>query len=887
MRTTQEIREEFLKYFEEQGHRRLPSSSLIPAEDPTLMFVNAGMVQFKNVFLGLEKREYDRAATAQKCLRISGKHNDFEAVGRTPRHHTFFEMLGNFSFGDYFKRDAISFAWEFITEVLKIPQEKLWVTIYKEDDEAGELWLQETALPKERLVKLGEKDNFWSMGDIGPCGPCTEIHYDRGEAYSCGENCGLGHCECDRYTEIWNLVFMQYNRDETGKLTPLPKPSVDTGMGLERIAAVLQGVDSNYETDLFKPLIGKVEERAGIPYDKGDPGFPFRVIADHIRSSSFLIADGVLPGNEGRGYILRRIIRRAVRYGRTLGLEKPFLHELVDTLEGLMGSAYPELTEKKDFIIKVLRVEEERFLETLSEGLQLTESILLEMKNQGRTIMKGEEAFQLYDTYGFPVELTEDVLKEHGCTLDSKGFREAMEAQRELTRIKSAKNEFRQSMSLSREFIKLQDTSFLGYDTMAAQGKIIGIFTVEGIPLDVLPADETGILITDQTPFYGESGGQIGDQGWLLWEEKPMARVEDARKSAEGRIYHIVTAMKDIRNGQPVLLQIEEERRRAIMRNHSATHLLHRALHQVLGEHATQKGSYVDDHYLRFDFSHYELLTEEELVRIEDAVNRYILSAAPVMTQNLPVSEAKKLGAMMIFGEKYGDTVRVVEMGEISKEFCGGTHVSNTSQIGSFRILGESSIGAGLRRIEAVTGLEVLRLAREKDSRLKDLSQVLKVPARELLPKAEQLVKELKELKDEKQKLSQEAAKAQAGQAAEKIRVIQGIPCIVESFDGKSMEELRDLADLYRDKCGSVLVVLGSREGAKASLLAAATKDLVAKGIHAGNIIRAIAPLVAGGGGGRAEMAQAGGKDPKGLEKALDQVENLIESIPGTGKMEV
>lgn len=887
MRTTQEIREEFLKYFEEQGHRRLPSSSLIPAEDPTLMFVNAGMVQFKNVFLGLEKREYDRATTSQKCLRISGKHNDFEAVGRTPRHHTFFEMLGNFSFGDYFKRDAIIFAWQFITEVLEIPQDKLWVTIYKEDDEAGELWLQETDLPRERLVKLGEKDNFWSMGDIGPCGPCTEIHYDRGEDYSCGENCGLGHCECDRFTEIWNLVFMQYNRDEAGRLTPLPKPSVDTGMGLERIAAVLQGVDSNYETDLFKPLIRKVEERSGMSYDKGDSGFPFRVIADHIRSSSFLIADGVLPGNEGRGYILRRIIRRAVRYGRTLGLEKPFLHELVETLENLMGSAYPELIEKKDFIIKVLRVEEERFLETLSEGLQLTESILREMQSQGRTVMKGEEAFLLYDTYGFPVELTEDVLMEHGCTLDAKGFREAMEAQRELTRIKSAKNDFRQSMSLSREFIKLQDTSFLGYEAMAVQAEIIGIFTMEGVPLEVLPAEESGIVITDRTPFYGESGGQIGDQGWLMADGIPLARVEDARKSAEGRIYHLVKATQEIRKGQEVLLQIEEERRRAIMRNHSATHLLHRALHQVLGEHATQKGSYVDAHYLRFDFSHYELLTEDELIRIEDAVNGFILSAAPVMTQNLPVSEAKKLGAMMIFGEKYGDTVRVVEMGEISKEFCGGTHVSNTSQIGSFRILGESSIGAGLRRIEAVTGLEVLHLSREKDNRLRELSQVLKVPLRELLPKAEHLLKELKELREEKQKLSLEAAKAQAGQAADKIRMIRGIPCIVEGFEGKSMEELRELADLYRDKSGSVLVVLGSREGSKASLLAAATKDLVAQGIHAGNIIRFIAPLVAGGGGGRADMAQAGGKDPEGLEKALGQVINLIESIPETGKMEV
>lgn len=879
MYSTTQIREKFLKYFEQKQHQRVASSSLIPAEDPTLMFVNAGMVQFKNVFLGLEERSYKRAASSQKCLRISGKHNDFEAVGRTPRHHTFFEMLGNFSFGDYFKKEAIEYAWEFLTQELKLPKDKLWVTIYEKDDEAGILWEKYTDINSDRIIKLGEKDNFWSMGDVGPCGPCTEIHYDRGPSYSCGDECGLGKCECDRITEIWNLVFMEFNRDEKGVLTPLPKPSVDTGMGLERIAAVMQSVDSNYETDLFQPIIKKIEKLVNLKYTSDDNGFPFRVIADHIRSSSFLIADGVLPSNEGRGYILRRILRRAVRYGKTLGLNKPFLFSLVDTLIELMGSAFPELVEKRDFIIKVLKVEEERFLETLNDGLILTENILKEMHKENRKVMSGEEAFQLYDTYGFPVELTEDVLKERNLELDKAGFNEAMKRQKELTRASSSKNDFKQNMTLANEFIKLEDTMFTGYDSMEEETEILGVYALNGEKISDINKENMKkelILITRRTPFYGESGGQIGDVGEVLVADKLVGKVLDAKKSPDGRIYHIVTFINELDFKKNVVLKLNKTRREAIMRNHSATHLLHRALNDVLGKHATQKGSFVDDKYLRFDFSHFENLTKDEIEKIEDKVNEYILAHADVGTSLLPVAEAKKIGAMAIFGEKYGDEVRVVTMGDISKEFCGGTHVKNTSHIGSFKVLSESSVGAGLRRIEACTGLETIIKSRESDHVLQNLSSILKVPSKEIQQKIQNLQKEIKELNLEKQKLNLELAKSAVNDSMDKVEEVNGIPLLIEEFEGKSMDELRTISDMYRDKIGSVLVVLGSKENGKVNLLVTATKDLIGKNVSAGSIIKVIAPIVGGGGGGRPDMAQAGGKLPEKLSLALKEVKNLL-----------
>ena len=876
MYSTAQIREKFLKYFEQKQHQRIASSPLIPAEDPTLMFVNAGMVQFKNVFLGLEERSYKRATSSQKCLRISGKHNDFEAVGRTPRHHTFFEMLGNFSFGDYFKKEAIEYAWEFLTVELKIPKDKLWVTIYEKDDEAGNLWKQYTDISVDRIIKLGEKDNFWSMGDVGPCGPCTEIHYDRGDSYSCGDECGLGKCECDRITEIWNLVFMEFNRDEKGVLTPLPKPSVDTGMGLERIAAVMQGVDSNYETDLFQPIIKKIEKLANLKYSSGDSSFPFRVIADHIRSSSFLIADGVLPSNEGRGYILRRILRRAVRYGKTLGLNKPFLYILVDTLIEVMGKAFPELIEKKDFIIKVLKVEEDRFLETLNDGLSLTENILKEMKNENRKVMTGEEAFQLYDTYGFPVELTEDVLKENKLELDKEGFIKAMEKQKEITRASSSKNDFKQNIVLANEFIKLEDTVFTGYESMEEETVILGVYTLNGEKIEDLSINKELILITQKTPFYGESGGQIGDIGKVYLDDKYIGEVLDAKKSTDGRIYHIVKFFIEFDINLSIILKLNKIRREAIMRNHSATHLLHKALNEVLGKHATQKGSFVDDKYLRFDFSHFENLTKTEIEMIEDKVNEYILAHSNVETSLLPVEEAKKIGAMAIFGEKYGDEVRVVTMGDISMEFCGGTHVKNTSHIGSFKVLSESSVGAGLRRIEACTGLETIKRARESERVLHDLSSQLKVPSKEIQHKILNLQKEIKELNLENQKLNTELAKTAVNESIDKVEEINGIPLLIEEFNGKTMDELRQISDMYRDKLGSVLVVLGSKENDKVNLLVSATKDLISKNVSAGSIIKAIAPIVGGGGGGRPDMAQAGGKLPEKLSQALMEVKNLL-----------
>ncbi len=876
MYTTLQIREKFLKYFESKHHQRVPSSSLIPAEDPTLMFVNAGMVQFKNVFLGLEERAYKRATTSQKCLRISGKHNDFEAVGRTPRHHTFFEMLGNFSFGDYFKKEAIEYAWEFLTKELKLPKEKLWVTIYDKDDETGNLWLTLTDIAPDRIVKLGEKDNFWSMGDVGPCGPCTEIHYDRGESYSCGEECGLGKCECDRITEIWNLVFMEFNRDEKGTLTPLPKPSVDTGMGLERIVAVMQSVNSNYDTDLFQPIIKKIEELTGIKYMNNDEGFPFRVIADHIRSSSFLIADGVLPSNEGRGYILRRILRRAVRYGKTLGLNKPFLFILVDTLIEIMGSAYSELIEKKDFIIKILKVEEERFLETLNEGIILTENILSEMRKENRLLMTGEEAFLLYDTYGFPVELTEDVVKENNFSLDKDGFIKAMSKQKELTRLSSSKHNFKQNIALAKEFIKLKNTVFTGYDNIDEETQILAIFSLTGKKLNKIIINEEVILITDKTPFYGESGGQIGDIGKIYLADHHVGDIIDTKKSADGRIYHIAKFFNNIEMSKKITLRVNKLRREAIMRNHSATHLLHKALNQVLGKHATQKGSFVDDKYLRFDFSHFENLTKSEIEKIEDLVNKYILEHVDVKIQILPVEEAKKIGAIAIFGEKYGDEVRVVTMGDISLEFCGGTHVKNSSYIGSFKILNESSVGAGLRRIEACTGLQTIKKTRELDALIHDLSGQLKVPPKEISLKIFNLQKELKELQTEKQKLNMALANIEVKKSLDKVEEIKGIPVLIEEFTGKTMEELRQISDIYRDKLGSVLVVLGSKDKEKVNLLVSATKDLVNKNVSAGSIIKTIAPIVGGGGGGRPDMAQAGGKLPDKLTQALMEVKNIL-----------
>ena len=876
MYTTDQIREKFLSYFESKNHRRVESSSLVPAEDPTLLFVNAGMVQFKNVFLGLETRDYKRATSSQKCVRISGKHNDFEVVGRTPRHHTFFEMLGNFSFGDYFKKDAIMYAWDFITNELGLPKEKLWVSIFEEDDEAGNFWNECTDIAAAHIVKLGAYDNFWSMGDIGPCGPCTEIHFDRGESYSCGPECGLEHCECDRFMEIWNLVFMQYNRDENGVLTPLPKPSVDTGMGLERIVSVMEGVNSNYDIDIFTPLLNQGSQLSGLPYDQGDSGFPFRVIADHARSASFLIADGVLPSNDGRGYVLRRILRRALRFGKIIGLNEPFLYKIVGTVVDTMGKTYSELEEKQAFIEKVVRIEEDRFLETLSDGLNIVASIIETMEAENRQMMSGEEAFNLYDTYGFPVELTEDILTEKNYTLDKAGFKIAMDKQKALAKKNSKKNEFAKSVALANVLGKLETTVFVGDETLDTEAKVLAICDLEGNLIDHIGGDEAAILVTDRTSFYGESGGQVGDSGYGYKDGNLIFNVKDTQKTQDGRIYQLIQGKDILEIGDTVTLKVDAARRKAIMRSHSATHLLHRALQEVLGEHASQKGSYVDDHYLRFDFSHFELLSQAELVKIEDLVNHYILSFSPVTIEVLSIAEAKKKGAMAIFGEKYGDhQVRVVTMGDLSMEFCGGTHVENTGEIGAFKILSEGSVGSGLRRIEAITGKNVIKYMQEREVFFDAIKNKLKVPEKEIIVKIEGLQKELKETQQSFQNLTMKLTESAASSIAENVTVINEIPVLIEKLEDRSMDDLKMLADTYRDKIGTVLVVLGSIEGDKVHLLIAASKDLKDK-VHCGQLIKSIAPIVDGSGGGRPDRAQAGGKNKDKIDEALEKVKTLV-----------
>ena len=700
MKSSQEIRQKFLDYFAKRGHKVVASSSLVPVNDPTLLFTNAGMNQFKDVFLGIDRRDYVRAVTAQKCVRAGGKHNDLDTVGRTARHHTFFEMLGNFSFGDYFKTDAIKFAWEFLTKELGLPPEKLWITIYTDDDEAYDIWHNVIGIRLERILRLGEKDNFWSMGDTGPCGPCSEIHYDRGADYACGhDNCALGVCDCDRWLELWNLVFMQFNRDEKGVMTPLPRPSIDTGMGLERIASVLQQVDSNFDTDLFTPLLARVEELTGRSYNRGDKGFPFRVIADHSRACTFLIADGVLPSNEGRGYVLRRILRRAVRFGKLLGLEEPFLYKMVATVVALMGAAFPEILEKQAFIEDIILSEEQRFLLTLSEGLKKVQEIIETVRAEQRMMINGEEAFLLYDTYGFPLDLTEDIAEENQLTVDQNSFNAMMEQQRE--RAKQANkgdNAFAYEQNVAELLNKVAPTDFVGYDTCQAEGTVQAI--IRGDEITDTARDEQVVLVLDKTAFYAESGGQVADKGEMEGLEAHI-RVLEVQKLAHWFL-HLVEVKGTIRTGESITLCVDQELRLDTARNHSATHLLHKALQLVLGSHAQQKGSLVAPDYLRFDFSHLKSLTEEELRRVEDLTNAAIRSDYPVSTDIASLDEAKQLGATALFGEKYGDRVRMVKMGDYSLELCGGTHVQRTGEIGLCKILTEGSVGSGLRRIDGL-----------------------------------------------------------------------------------------------------------------------------------------------------------------------------------------
>ena len=878
MWTSNRIRRTFIDYFRERGHTEVPSSSLVPINDPTLLFTNAGMNQFKDVFLGLDTRSYNRAVTAQKCVRAGGKHNDLDTVGRTPRHHTFFEMLGNFSLRDYFKEQAIIYAWELLTQVIGLSRENLWITIYQDDDEAFGLWQQVTGLTPERIIRLGEEDNFWSMGDTGPCGPCSEIMYDRGSEYSCGEECGIGVCDCDRWLEIWNLVFMQYNRDENGVMTPLPRPSIDTGMGLERLASILQNKNSNYDTDLFVPIIAQIEKLTGKEYDPAEAGFPFRVIADHSRSCLFLIADGVLPSNDGRGYVLRRILRRAVRFGKMLGIEEPFLYKNVDVIVETMKDAYPEIEEKQEFIKKVIRLEEERFFVTLSEGIKKLEEIIGVNRSQGLSQIKGEDAFMLYDTYGFPLDLTEDMAEENGLEVDTAGFDLMMAEQRQRARqANKTSNAFASERIIHDILALIPASDFVGYENYAAEGRILAMIKESDLVKNA--ADEEIMIITDRTPFYAESGGQTADSGTIKGQ-KGQLMVQDVQKIGTW-IIHYGYLNGSMEAGEEVHLENDRQKRLDTARNHTATHLLHKALREVLGEHAQQKGSLVEANRLRFDFTQLTPLTEQEVLEIENRVNRSIWNLYDLTTTLTDVKQAREMGAVALFGEKYGEEVRVVSIGDYSMELCGGTHVDNTGQIGLFKILSEASIGSGLRRIEAVTGSYAFEHLRQAENDLKRAALQLKTTPAEVNEKIEAVTKTIKEKEKEIEQLRGKMAQAGNEDIISQAVDVQGVRLLFTRVDQEDANLLRQNAEMLKDKLGSAVVMLGAVIDNKAVMVCFVSKDLLDKGLHAGKLISLAAKIAGGGGGGRPDMAQAGGRDASKLAEALEAARQLAEKTLG------
>ncbi|KRV68897.1 alanine--tRNA ligase [Pseudomonas citronellolis] len=867
-----EIREAFLRFFEEKGHTRVASSSLIPANDPTLLFTNAGMNQFKDCFLGLEKRAYTRATTSQKCVRAGGKHNDLENVGYTARHHTFFEMLGNFSFGDYFKRDAIHYAWEFLTsdKWLNLPKDKLWVTVYASDDEAYDIWTQEVGVPAERMVRIGDNkgapyasDNFWAMGDTGPCGPCTEIFYDHG-ADIWGGPPGSPEEDGDRYIEIWNNVFMQFNRTADGVMHPLPAPSVDTGMGLERISAVLQHVHSNYEIDLFQSLLKASAEAIGCANDDAPS---LKVVADHIRSCSFLIADGVLPSNEGRGYVLRRIIRRACRHGNKLGAKGSFFHKIVAALVAEMGEAFPELKQQQAHIERVLKTEEEQFAKTLEQGLKILEQDLNELKG---SVIPGNVVFKLYDTYGFPVDLTNDIARERSLTLDEEGFEREMEAQRERARSASA---FGMDYNA---LVKVDgDTRFLGYQGVSGAGQIIALFK-DGKAVEKLNEGEEGVVVLDQTPFYAESGGQVGDCGTLSGAGVRFD-VRDTTKAGGAHLHHGIVAQGSLSVGAAVKAEVDASVRQATALNHSATHLLHAALRQVLGDHVQQKGSLVDSQRLRFDFSHFEAIKPEQLKQLEDIVNREIRANSVVETEETDIDTAKAKGAMALFGEKYGDQVRVLTMGGgFSVELCGGTHVGRTGDIGLFKITSEGGVAAGVRRIEAVTGAAALAYLNGAEEQLKEAAGLVKGSRDNLLDKLAGLLERNRQLEKELEQLKAKAASAAGDDLAGSAVDVAGVKVLAARLDGLDGKALLALVDQLKNKLGSGVILLGGVFEEKVVLVAGVTQDLTAK-LKAGDLMKQAAAAVGGKGGGRPDMAQGGGTDAGKLDEALALAKAFVE----------
>ena len=876
--TSQDIRRTFLDFFASRGHRVLPSSSLLPKDDLTILFTNAGMNQFKAIFLGQETRTYKRATTVQKCMRVSGKHNDLEQVGRTRKHHTFFEMLGNFSFGDYFKRDAILLAWELMTRVFPFPQDRLYVTIYEEDDEAFGLWNREAGVPASRIFRLGKKDNFWAMGDTGPCGPCSEIHYDQDPTLEPGTPLELIEKGSDRMVELWNLVFMQFFQDAAGVLHPLPKPSIDTGMGLERMAAALQGKTSNFDTDLFRPLIAEICGLAGRDYPAGDEGdVNVRVIADHIRAIAFMIGDGIMPANDGRGYVLRRLVRRAFRKGNLIGLEEPFVYRLVGAVVDVMRDAYPELLASQDFIARICRAEEERFARALASGLRYFHQYAGDARERGASALSGEAAFKLYDTFGFPLDLTQELAQEERLAVDEAGFRGELDRQKERAR-QSWKGAGPQKER--RAFEGLAATRFAGVDCGRVEEARILALIKDGTRVASLAAGEEGEAVLDATPFYAEAGGQVGDAG-LLKSERASASVTSAYYPVpDARSHRLAVLSGALREGDVVQASIDSARRKAVRGNHTATHLLHAALRQTLGDHVKQAGSRVAPERLRFDFTHFQAVESGELAQVERLVNEKIREDIPVSIIETTLEEGVKAGAMAIFEEKYGETVRMVTVGEFSRELCGGAHAPSTGEIGLFKIVSETSVAAGMRRIEAVTGEDAVAHVQETEELLAEILRALGASRRDAPGQVEKLKEHVRDKDREIKALRQKLVRGGEESAGEAAREVRGVKLLVQKRDGLVPSEARGVADALKGRIGSGVVILGAIAEGKAFLVAGVTKDLAGR-ISAADLIRGLAPIVGGGGGGRPDFAQAGGPKTEALDAALEAAPALLESLLG------
>ena len=882
MITANEIRRMFLQFFKDRGHEIVASSSLVPKDDPSLLFTNAGMVQFKREFLGQHKPGYTRAATAQKCLRVGGKHNDLENVGRTARHHTFFEMMGNFSFGDYFKEEVIKYAWEFLTVYLKLPKEHLYVTVFEDDDEAIELWVKNTEITRDRIFRLGESDNFWSMGDTGPCGPCSEILFDQGEHMKCGDNCGIGKCDCDRFLEIWNLVFMQYDQIAPGNRVNLPKPSIDTGLGLERAAAVCQGVNSNYDTDLFQEIIQYTCGLSGASYQKSDPNTndgdtALRVIADHSRALAFMITDGILPSNEGRGYVLRRLIRRAYRFGRLINLNKPFLYKTALKVVEIMGDDYPELKANKEFMSRVVREEEERFERTLDKGLGMLEDVMADVLKAGGKTISGQDAFRLYDTYGFPIDIVNDISELKGLGVDAEAFNKLMAEQKE-----RAKAAWKGSgdVDIASRFTRLLEdglaSEFIGYDTLKSNSRIISLLDDSATPVEVLKKGQTGYLVTGQTPFYGESGGQTGDLGSITTSSGTALVTDTLKPSQKLVVKHVEVVDGEIMLDQEAELEVGEDERLAVARNHTSTHLLHAALRRVLGGHVQQAGSLVSPTRLRFDFTHISALTPEELQAVEKDVNRMILDDTQINTELCSLDIAKQRGAVGLFEEKYGAQVRVVEVPGESMELCGGTHLSRTGQAGLFTIISESGVAAGVRRIEAATGWNSFAILNDLKKELAEVSGLVKARPGELAARVQGLQQELRNARKDMTRLAAQAASGKGQDIMSGLEDVNGVKVLTVKTSAPNVKALRELMDDVRSKLPSGIACLASDEEDKVNLIVAVSKDLLER-FKAPELIKEIAPLIGGSGGGRPDMAQAGGTDPSGLNKAFARLKELIK----------